>query len=151
MPTASGPASSSIDLFGGPLAPSAKATVSTALHGKKILVVDDNLINLDIATETLQLAGAGVDAAASGPEALELLARTVYDLVVLDLSMPEMDGRAVGRAIRASDKNARVGILLFTACDTAEIKQAAQELGAKGFVVKPLDVDDLLRSAVAYA
>lgn len=152
MTTASDRTAASTDLLGSPLLPqSAGASPSAALSGKQILVVDDNPINLDIATETLQLAGADVDAAASGPEALELLASKIYDLVVLDLAMPGMDGLAVGRALRASDKNANVGILLFTASDAAEAKKAAQQLGAKGLVAKPLDVDDLLRSAIKYA
>lgn len=59
--------------------------------------------------------------------------------------MPEIDGLAVGRALRASNKNADVGILLFTASDAADGKQAAQQLGVKALVAKPLDVDDLLR------
>jgi two-component system sensor histidine kinase/response regulator len=141
-----------MDLLGGPQpAQPAGASPSGALSGKQILVVDDNPINLDIATETLQMAGAGVDAAASGPEALELLASKLYDLVVLDLAMPGMDGLAVGKTLRASNKNANVAIVLFTASDAAEAKQAAQQLGAKGLVPKPLDVDELLRSAIKHA
>jgi CheY-like chemotaxis protein len=140
------------DLFGGPQpAQPAGVSPSGALSGKQILVVDDNPINLDIATETLQIAGAGVDAAASGPEALELLATKTYDLVVLDLAMPGMDGLTVGRTLRASNKNAKVGIVLFTASDAAEAKKAAQQLDAKGLVAKPLDVDDLLRTVVKHA
>ncbi len=110
----------------------------------------DNAINLDIATETLQLAGAGVDSAPSGGEALTLLASKAYDLVVLDLAMPEIDGLAVGRALRGSDKNADVAILVFTASDAAEARQAVQQLGAKGIVAKPLDVDDLLCAVIKF-
>jgi len=141
----------STDLFGGPLPSSAKVTASVALVGKRILVVDDNAINLDIATETLHLAGADVDSASSGREALTLLASNAYNLVVLDLAMPEMDGLAVGRALRGSDKNAGVAILVFTASDAAEAKQAVQQLGAKGLVAKPLDVDDLLSAVIKHA
>jgi two-component system sensor histidine kinase/response regulator len=145
-------ASDRTDLFGGPQpAQSIGVSPSATLSGKQILVVDDNPINLDIATETLQSAGANVDAASSGPEALELLARKIYDLVVLDLAMPGMDGLTVGRTLRASNKNANVGIVLFTASDPAEAKQAAQQLGAKGLVAKPLDVDDLLHCVIKHA
>jgi CheY-like chemotaxis protein len=126
-------------------------TASGALSSKKILVVDDNPINLDIATETLQIAGADVDAVTSGLEALDLLAAKHYDLVLLDLAMPGMDGLTVGRTLRASNKNANVGIVLFTASDAADAKQAAQQLGAKGLVPKPLDVDDLLRTVTKHA
>jgi CheY-like chemotaxis protein len=152
MTTASDRTAASTDLVGAPLLPqSAGMSPSASLSGKRILVVDDNPINLDIATETLQLAGADVDAAASGHEALALLSDKLYDLIVLDLAMPGMDGVAFGRALRASNKNANVPIVLFTASEAAEAKKAVQQLGAKGLVTKPLDVDDLLRSAVKYA
>jgi CheY-like chemotaxis protein len=62
-----------------------------------------------------------------------------------------MDGLTVGRTLRASNKNANVGIVLFTASDAAEAKKAAQQLDAKGLVAKPLDVDDLLRTVVKHA
>lgn len=151
MTTASDRSGVSTDLFGGPLPQQSPTTPSFALGGKRILVVDDNAINLDIASETLQLAGADVDAAPSGRDALALLSSKTYDLVVLDLAMPEMDGLAVGRALRASNKNADVGILLFTASDAPEAKQAAQQLGAKGLVAKPLEVDDLLSAVIKHA
>jgi CheY-like chemotaxis protein len=132
---------------------SAASTASTrpSLKNKRVLVVDDNEINLDIATETIAGAGANVDAVTSGEAALNLIGRTKYDLVVLDLTMPGMDGLAVGRALRASTKNARTPILLFTASDAPDARFATRELNAEGLVHKPVDVDELLRAATQHA
>jgi CheY-like chemotaxis protein len=120
------------------------------LSGKKILVVDDNAINLDIAVETLSYSGAAVEAAASGDEALGRIVSVRYDLILLDLTMPGVDGTTVGKAIRASEGNARTPILLFTASDNAEALLAAATVGAQGLVAKPVDVDDLLAQVVEH-
>lgn len=129
----------------------ALGTAAPALAGKNVLVVDDNAINLDIASETLLICGASVDCAASGEEAIAMISRKAYDLVVLDLTMPHTDGVAVGRAIRASRNNATASILLFTASDSVDAERAAREVGAKGLVLKPVDTDELTHAAVKYA
>ena len=122
------------------------ASPNARLTGKRILVVDDNLINLDIAGEALLSSGAEVDSAAGGEEALTFLAKTKYDLVLLDLTMPVIDGLTVGHAIRASENNGKTPVLLFTASDVGDAKRAAQEISAQGLVFKPVEVDDMLKS-----
>jgi CheY-like chemotaxis protein len=122
-----------------------------ALKGKRILVVDDNLINLDIASETLLTSGALVDSAASGEEALTYLAKAQYDLVLLDLTMPGIDGMTVGRSIRASENNGKAAVLVFTASDAGDAKAAVKELNAQGVIYKPVDVDDLLNTVGKHA
>ncbi|MEQ1755522.1 MAG: response regulator [Micropepsaceae bacterium] len=115
-----------------------------SLEGRRILVVDDNAINLEVAAETLLSRGAVVDTAAGGNEALGSIDRAAYDLVLLDLTMPDVDGIAVGKAIRASKLNANVAVLLFTAADDDDARQASLEVGAVGYVSKPVDIDALL-------
>lgn len=127
------------------------ASPGTALKGKRILVVDDNPINLDIASETLLSSGAEVDIAAGGEEALKYLEHTKYDLVLLDLTMPGVDGLTVGRAIRSSQINGETVVLLFTASDVSDAKRAVKEINAQGVVSKPVDVDDLLKRVSKYA
>jgi CheY-like chemotaxis protein len=122
-----------------------------SLKDKRVLVVDDNAINLDIASETMQSAGANVDAVTSGEAALDLIGRTKYDLVILDLTMPGMDGLAVGKTMRGSAMNARTPILLFTASDAPDARLAVRELNAEGLVHKPVDVEELLRAAMQHA
>ena len=121
-----------------------------SLAGKRILVVDDNPINLDIASETLLMSGAEVDSAGGGEDAIALLGKTKYDLVLLDLTMPGVDGWVVGRALRSSDVNAKTALLLFTASDANDAQRAARELDAQGLVAKPVDVDDLTRKVEKY-
>lgn len=120
------------------------------LTGRRVLVVDDNAVNLEIAAETLSASGAEVDSAAGGAEAMDLIAKAKYDLILLDLSMPDVDGLTVGRAVRASDNNATTALVLFTASDASEAAQAARELQAKGLVSKPVDVDELARTVAKH-
>ena len=127
------------------------ASPNTWLKGKRILVVDDNLINLDVASEALLLPGADVDCAAGGEEALKYLESTKYDLILLDLTMPGIDGLTVGRAIRSSQINGNTVVLLFTASDASDAKRAVNEINAQGVVSKPVDIDDLLKNVSKYA
>ena len=131
------------DLLGAdnaePFAPRAKVS----LEGRHILVVDDNAINLDVAAEALLSCGAQVDTAAGGTQALGAIERAAYDLILLDLTMPDVDGIAVGKAIRVSKLNAKVAVLFFTAADDDEAKRATLEIGAVGYVSKPVDIDVL--------
>ncbi|MCE9521062.1 MAG: response regulator [Alphaproteobacteria bacterium] len=132
----------------GKVSPAKSGTTAyVGLTNRKILVVDDNPINLEIAVETLQDAGAVVASAMNGGEALDHIKTTAFDLVVLDLTMPDIDGHEVGRGIRASANNAKVPLLIFTASDTADAKRAMRDLNAQGIVSKPMDIDDLLSKA----
>lgn len=120
------------------------------LSGKRILVVDDNEINLDIATETLAASGAAVDAASGGAQALTMIEAAKYDLILLDLSMPDVDGMTVGRAVRSSPTNGKAALVLFTASDSGDARQAVRELNAQGFVSKPVDVEELARKVTQH-
>ncbi|GAB4531571.1 MAG: hypothetical protein Tsb0010_12920 [Parvularculaceae bacterium] len=113
-------------------------------EGKRALVVDDNLVNLEIAAEALELEDFIVDNAAGGKEAIELVNERSYDLILLDLFMPEINGLAVGEAIRASANNSGAKIVIFSAGDKAHIKNAVDVLKADGVVTKPVDIDNLL-------
>ena len=128
----------------------AAAIGSPQLEGKQILVVDDNAVNLDIAAETLAYSGATVESAASGEDALGFIDRVRYDLILLDLTMPGIDGNTVGKAIRSSAINSNTPILVFTASDNSDAVQAVKRLNAQGLVSKPVDVDDLLATVVKH-
>jgi CheY-like chemotaxis protein len=132
-----------------PDAPNDSASPKATLRGKKVLVVDDNLINLDVAVEAFSMAGAKVDSTATGAEAITLIERNVYDLLLLDLFMPDVDGLEVGHAARASGKNKHSFMLIFTASDKSEANRAMQDLKADGVIAKPVEIDDLLNQAEA--
>lgn len=119
------------------------------LAGRKILVVDDNPINLDVAVEALQSTGASVEGVPSGAEAIKLVETNAYDLLLLDLFMPEVDGIDVGKAARASSLNKDSRMLIFTASDKEESGKAQAQIGANGVVAKPVEIAELLKKAAS--
>jgi CheY-like chemotaxis protein len=127
--------------------PATFAPKQAGLQGKKILVVDDNLINLEVAVEAFSMAGAKVDSTSEGAEAITLIERNAYDLLLLDLFMPGIDGLEVGQAARASTTNGSVRMLIFTASDKEEANRAMQDLKANGVIGKPVEIDDMLKKA----
>jgi CheY-like chemotaxis protein len=135
------------DLFGPEPATENGPTAKRSLAGKRILVVDDNEINLDVAAEAVLGCGAKVETASGGEAAVRMIEQTAFDLVLLDLSMPDLDGIAVGKAIRASRLNAHAAVLLFTAADADEAQRAKAAIGAAGYISKPVDLDQLLELA----
>src|SRR5688572_7695426 len=109
---------------------SSRETAPTA----RLLVVDDNAVSLRIATSTLRHAGFDVSDATSGAAALARFAGQRFDVVLLDLVMPDMDGFEVCRQLRAMAHGASVPILMFTGLtDTASIERAYQH-GATDFI-----------------
>jgi len=107
-----------------------------------VLIVDDDEIMLQTATETLKSLGTVTDQATSGTEALGMirhrhLSGRDYDVVIIDWKMPEIDGIETIRRIR-SEVDSDIPILLISAYDWSDIEDKAKEAGASGFVSKPL-------------
>ena len=124
------------------------------LAGGRILVVDDNAINLDVAKMMLEEEGARVWLAQDGAEALEMLREPALkvDVVLMDVQMPGMDGLEATRQIRADKQLARTPVLALTAGVTPVQRSAAMEAGMNGFITKPIDMDRavaLLKSVIA--
>ena len=110
----------------------------------RILVVDDVKANRDVAGALLASMGHDVSFAGSGTEALEKLPKEEFDLVLMDLQMPQMDGFAAARAIRAmSTPLGQVPIFALTASVMPEQIAAAQEAGMNGHIGKPLSREAL--------
>ncbi len=135
-------------------APVAAAPVVTAgkhadLSGRCVLVVDDIATNRLVAASLLQASGARVIEAAGGREALSVLSREQVDLVLLDMNMPEMDGLATFRAIRAGvGSMAQVPVIAMTADVLPAQRGSFMQAGLDGYLPKPLlpeELDALLR------
>jgi two-component system response regulator MprA len=107
-----------------------------------ILVVDDDAPIRRMLERTLTARGYGVDLAADGGEALAAVERSAPDLLVLDVTMPGLDGLAVCRRIRA--KGLALPILLLTARDAVPDRVAGLEAGADDYLVKPFAPEELL-------
>ena len=110
----------------------------------KILVVDDEKHIRDSCIKLLQRKRFDAEGAASGVEALEKIENNVYDLVLLDVRMPGMDGIEVLR--RAKEIAPDLLVLVLTGHGTIDTANEAMVLGAAGFIRKPIAIEDLAES-----
>jgi two-component system sensor histidine kinase/response regulator len=118
----------------------------------KILVVDDTSTNLRVAGKLLEKFGHAVDLAVSGQEAVLAAKANSYDLVFMDLHMPEMDGFTAVGQIRAMDASrGRVPVVALTANVTEGISERCRKAGFDGYLSKPLIPNDLKAAVARYA
>ncbi len=108
----------------------------------KILVVEDEKALNDLVCSILTESGYEPKACYNGNEALTAMEETSYDMIVTDVMMPEVDGFALAREVRRTDK--RIPILFMTALDDKPSKQQGFEIGIDDYVVKPFDSDLLV-------
>jgi len=109
----------------------------------QVLVVDDNPINLRVARAMLRSFGAEATGASSGSEAIALAKERRFDLIFMDIEMPEMDGFETTRALRALECTERTPIVALTAHATNEIRARTVEVGMNDFVSKPPTIETL--------
>ena len=124
-------------------------TAGSDFRGRYILLVEDNELNSEIAAEILNEYGFLVDTAENGAEAVEKVKNSKpgnYDLVLMDVQMPVMDGYEATKQIRALDNPALAGItiLAMTANAFDEDKKKALECGMDGFLSKPIVIEELI-------
>lgn len=124
--------------------PTAPLTVA-AVRGGRILVVEDNRVNQQVATRILEKAGYNCDVAANGLEALQALKNLPYDCVLMDCQMPVLDGYEATRRLRSSNSiNAGVLVVAATAGVTTEERKLCQDAGMDDFIAKPIQAHKLL-------
>lgn len=111
----------------------------------RILVIDDDVEILEMITLLLRGEGWQVDTAASGEEGLYRIGERDYDLVLLDINMPGMDGWEVLRVLREDRRHARIPVMMFTVNFEVREKLRAMQQGATDYVVKPFDTAALVR------
>jgi CheY-like chemotaxis protein len=118
------------------------------LHGKRLLLVEDNEMNAEIASEILEMTGMSVEFAVNGAEAVDRISEVedgYYDLVLMDIQMPVMNGYEATRAIRSLDREytKRLPIVAMTANAFAEDVHAAEGAGMNAHIAKPIELDTL--------
>ena len=120
------------------------------LKGVRLLLVEDNEINMDLATELLEDVGAHVDAAVNGIMAVEMTQGQSYDLVLMDIQMPEMDGLTATREIRKRMKADELPIVAMTAHAIKGEFEKSLAAGMNDHITKPIDPDVLYRTLVKH-
>ncbi len=114
-------------------------------EGRRILIVEDDVRNVFALSSVLEPKGASVAVARNGREAVERVEEDAeIDLVLMDIMMPEMDGIAAMRAIRAQERFARLPIIALTAKAMRDDQERCLEAGANDYIAKPIDVQMLL-------
>jgi signal transduction histidine kinase/ActR/RegA family two-component response regulator len=127
--------------------PGAEPSLSFDFEGARVLVAEDNQVNLRVVTSMLRTLGVDVDPAADGEEAVRAAAAKRYDLIFMDLHMPVLDGFGATRAIRAQEAHeVRTPIVALTASVLESDRRRAFELGMDGYLTKPVLRDILART-----
>ncbi|KQQ32453.1 histidine kinase [Duganella sp. Leaf126] len=120
------------------------------IRGAHVLVVDDNNINLQVASEILQRAGVRSDLASSGDEAARMVNERKYDAVLMDIQMPDMDGYQATALIRADERHAALPIIAMTAHAVAGYRERCLNMDMNDYVTKPINPDTLYTVLAAW-
>ncbi len=114
----------------------------TRVCGNILLVDDDRQTRLKL-TRTLEAQGHTVSAVDSGRAALESLATESFDLILLDILMPEVDGFEVLRTLKADAQLSDIPVIVVSALEDTQSEEKSRQLGAHGYITKPVNADVL--------
>jgi CheY-like chemotaxis protein len=120
------------------------------IHGARVLVAEDNLVNQQVAIAFLTMAGLDVTVANNGLEAVEWVKKARFDVVLMDMQMPEMDGLQATRAIRKLPQGDGLPLIAMTAAAMAEDQQECLAAGMNAHIAKPIDPKQLTRTLLAW-
>jgi len=125
----------------------AQQTFSRDFSGLRVLVAEDNRINQMVTTRMLQKMGCRVDLAVDGASAVRSVDTKAYDIVLMDLLMPEVDGTEAARRIRRMvGPQSSIPIVALTASASAEVRLQCLQAGMNDFLSKPMELDSLQRA-----
>ena len=114
------------------------------MPASRILVIDDQPINVQLLKRKLEREGLQVAAAYNGREGLDLIQKSKPDLILLDVMMPDMDGIEVCQRLQANEETRSIPVIFITARSTKESKLEGLAVGAVDYITKPIDLDETL-------
>jgi CheY-like chemotaxis protein len=115
-----------------------------------ILIVDDNPINLKLASQVLEAEGYAIDLATDAEQAQELLQHMTPDLILMDIALPGMDGLTLTRKLKADGKLKHIPVVAMTAFAMVGDDRKAMEAGCDGYITKPIDTRKFPQQVAAY-
>ncbi len=133
-----------------PALPNPVTAAAAPAPALSILVAEDNAVNRRLVTKLLESNGHHVTSAINGKDAVQKFATASFDMILMDVEMPEMDGLEATRIIRATEKQgSRVPIYAISAHTLSTDRDNCFAAGMDGFLSKPIDVNDVLKLARA--
>ena len=118
--------------------------------GARILIVDDDPINLELVCYALRHAGYVIEKAVNAEQAEELLKRVTPDLILMDLALPGVDGLTLTRKLKSDERLKSVPIVAFSALAANWDQEEALQAGCIGYIDKPIDIDQFPRQVAAF-
>ena len=127
-------------------------SVKPKKSGLRVLVADDSPVNQEVTLGLLELRGHTVQVADNGREAVEAFRKHAFDVILMDVEMPEMDGLTAAATIRGLEKegNHRVPILAMTAHVLNSVKEQCLDAGMDGYISKPIEPEELYQALETY-
>ena len=116
----------------------------------KVLVVEDTPLNMELIMEILQGEDFNPDCAEDGEKALKMIEKQVYDLVLMDINLPDIDGYTLTNQLKQMDEFNKIPIIALTANVMKGDREKSLEAGCDGYIQKPIDVDDLPNQIAHY-
>ena len=116
----------------------------------RILIVDDNPINLKLAADLLEMEGFAIERAVDAEQAAELLNHSLPDLILMDIALPGIDGLTFTRRLKADDRYRQIPVVALTAFAMKGDEQKAFDAGCDGYITKPIDTRGFPRQVAVF-
>jgi len=120
------------------------------MPNKRILLVEDDFMNMRLAQHVLEIEGYTVVKAATGQEALKQIESTLPDLILMDLQLPDIDGMTLVRILRAKAMTRDTTILALTAYAMKGDRERILQIGCNGYISKPINVQEFINTVRRY-
>jgi CheY-like chemotaxis protein len=120
------------------------------MNGKKILIIEDNLLNLELATDLLEANGFAVSSAQTAEEGLRLARELLPDLVLMDFSLPGMDGLSATKNLKADPATHHLAVVGLTANAMKGDEELALAAGCDGYLTKPIDTRTFIAAVTKF-